>query len=878
MDESSPPPPFSPFGPEGQQTIQNMQGQAGVAAATTAAFNSPIQSSPGMSRFGPTNIRRVEVNMQQQQIQPGAGLQSPQDMSRSGMGGGPGGSMGAGGIGRPAGGPGFNPQQQQQQQQQQLQQLPPQQQQLAPDALRQVQQLQAMRRAEVHKIQQQQQLQRMRQQQQFAVNPRKTESALMQQQQQQAMPGRPLMNPRARAQQRPPLARPPSASQVASVHTFRLPDAIDAGGMSFPPVKDAGPVSNEPNGLLPFSCHCPGPHGDSEAMFPPLTEQDSMRVMELLPGQPGDPIKCQLHATNLREAACRYSALSYPWDGDTPDLTNAQIMCNSRHVAVKGNLYMALVRLRRQAVPVILWVDALCINQQDIAEKSNQVRRMSQIFQNACQVFVWLGPENMGHFHTPTALSGLCSIVNTWRQSQHKPNLPDVGYSVDPEQQDSMEEAPEELPPLANPDTFRLFLRSWFHRAWVIQEVALARSAKLLLGKYELPWDLVGLGASILRTNMDKINFQGLESCQTGILNAYFMYRVSRCQRYFDPLEFSFHQLLKLTRGFLCKDPKDRIYGILAIPTLTENTAAGEESGPFVIPDYSKTVEEAYRDVALKIINTTRALDILSSVQHDVSRTLDSTWVPDWQAILTMTLAPWTPSLDFNPAHGRVLEILTGKHRDHRHLTVRGIVADQISWISEPGLQTVSNAPPGMGPHPLLVRLATQPMDVVAEACMVLTSGKDWYGVPVSDRVIHQRDFLKMMLETRTTLDTFWDMGHVRPPPQQQVPTPNKDQIMDFGRQVNSGDQTRFLKAAESVADARRRFTTTSGRLGLGPLGMQVGDKVCILFGASVPFVLRKRQNGYSLIGECFVDKLMHGEALKDHGKEKGHEEWITLE
>lgn len=733
-------------------------------------------------------------------------------------------------------------------------------QQLPPEAIQQAQQLQAMRRAEVQKMQQQQR-------QQFA----NANASQLQNQSPPPLSASPVSVQSWGASQPSLPARSPSASQTASVNTFRLPDfnVEDAGGIAFPPamparLSDHAGLNSNP---APFTCQCQTPHGQSEPLYVDIHDHDVIRLLEILPGRSEDIITCRLHVTKLREALSRYSALSYSWEGDTPGLPDVQIICNSRHLNVKANLHKALVRLRRLHTSQIVWVDALCIRQDDIHEKSHQVGLMDQIFQAASQVLIWLGPENKSHFHTPTALSGLCAIVNAWRQRTQNPAL--IGqvcsYTIDPEHQARNPmgpENPQTLPLLGNPHTFRLFLRSWFHRTWVIQEVALARSVKVILDKYEIPWDVVGLGASIIRTNLDKINLQGQENCQTGILNAYFMYRISKCQGLFDRLEFTFHQLLKLTKGFHCKDPRDRVYGILSIPTITDNSELSDNKSPFIVPDYSKSTEEVYKDVAIKIIHTSRSLDILCSVQHDRTRMLKSTWVPDWHGSLNLTLAPWAASPDFMPSQGKVLELLTGKVRDYSQLVVRGNVAEEVIWVAEPGFPVQMQDPNTFGsPQQYLPKLAVQPPELVAEASQVLTSGKDWYGMPVQDRRLHQADFCKYMLETGTTLDAFWDLSHVKLPPSRSIQMLKPEEIGAFIQQIVPGDSVRFSKATECVVDARRRFITASGHLGLGPYGTQIGDKVAVLFGASVPFVLRKRTKGYALVGECFVEKMMHGEA-----------------
>jgi len=66
----------------------------------------------------------------------------------------------------------------------------------------------------------------------------------------------------------------------------------------------------------------------------------------------------------------------------------------------------------------------------------------------------------------------------------------------------------------------------------------------------------------------------------------------------------------------------------------------------------------------------------------------------------------------------------------------------------------------------------------------------------------------------------------------------------------------------------RRMFKTSHGYLGVGPEFMQPGDQICLVYGAGVPFVLRRRDNGgHLLVGESYVHGIMHGEGM-DIGKQ----------
>lgn len=71
-----------------------------------------------------------------------------------------------------------------------------------------------------------------------------------------------------------------------------------------------------------------------------------------------------------------------------------------------------------------------------------------------------------------------------------------------------------------------------------------------------------------------------------------------------------------------------------------------------------------------------------------------------------------------------------------------------------------------------------------------------------------------------------------------------------------------FYPAMIHWSRARRFASTSHGRLANIPIGAQAGDIVCIILGGSVPYVLRPQKDGYySLVGECYLHGLMHGEA-----------------
>ena len=113
------------------------------------------------------------------------------------------------------------------------------------------------------------------------------------------------------------------------------------------------------------------------------------RLLALQPGRYSDPICCSIRDSCL-DGNPKYDALSYTWgtrESRTP------IKVHGQAFNVTENLYAALQHLRQENEEMLLWVDALCINQSDLAEKSHQVQQMRQIYERATSVIAWLGVE-----------------------------------------------------------------------------------------------------------------------------------------------------------------------------------------------------------------------------------------------------------------------------------------------------------------------------------------------------------------------------------------------------------------------------------------------------------------------------------------------------
>ena len=185
--------------------------------------------------------------------------------------------------------------------------------------------------------------------------------------------------------------------------------------------------------------------------------QKEIRLLTLEPGAESDGFRCRLNTYSL-DAAPEYEALSYVW-GDPKDTWQITVDGSEFQATVK--LVQALWYIRSDETPRTLWVDAVCINQADDVEKSQQVRMMRNIYYRATSVVAWLGlpAEDTGWlFRLIKRLSGDFEL-----------HLPSARRDLGCESQSDLSDPSKFLIRLIHE-----FARGWFWRVWTVQEAVTA--------------------------------------------------------------------------------------------------------------------------------------------------------------------------------------------------------------------------------------------------------------------------------------------------------------------------------------------------------------------------------------------------------------------
>lgn len=222
-----------------------------------------------------------------------------------------------------------------------------------------------------------------------------------------------------------------------------------------------------------------------------------IRLLRIMPSDlENGLVQLQLKYSSLRDTP-NYRALSYVW-GD-PKVTNPVVL-DGKEVQVTINLEAALREIQRSVVAdchdlvaneVLFWIDALCINQQDNVEKGDQVQHMDAIYRQASSVSIWLGEADE---ETSMAFADLRFLASLAIKEGIRTNVDILqSYKIDKRDQALLrileQYMGEGKDHWAAVD--RLFRRSWWRRAWVVQEAILARVATVLCGTERLEWPII---------------------------------------------------------------------------------------------------------------------------------------------------------------------------------------------------------------------------------------------------------------------------------------------------------------------------------------------------------------------------------------------------
>jgi hypothetical protein len=539
----------------------------------------------------------------------------------------------------------------------------------------------------------------------------------------------------------------------------------------------------------------------------------------------------------LRPVLTEYNALSYVWGDES---NKKQIVVNEAIFYVTENLHAALTHLRTECQSLPIWVDAVCINQSNEKEKGNQLSQMNFVYRSAASVLVFLGSstestdlviDNINNFdsHTLTEevladASGVAGLIDIW-------------------------------------------LRPWFERVWVLQEVTMGRkhAVTFACGFKRLSWERLYEAMLIFIPWFKDELVKGPVSAQpkVGLLSQYLKQtgrslrsvseQIRRADdtlrlrhRYLEnKLDISLSFLLtKCLEGMKCSDERDRIYALAGISNDIDLLGPSSDY-------YKQCWHDLYADITRSLIKR-GFVDLLGLCRNQDTRL--PSWVPDWG----QKNFSWVP--DFRQNSLQTKRLFRASHntsvvlRDDllfysRILAIEGFEVDKLLRVGTrlAGVRDAFDL--------AAVRSRFEETELFLSHSMKYTSherNEASWRIPIGDleRVDFDHDTIRA---TNCSFEAYSDI---------------KTYLAQSINPVKMDKKYLLYILHMTGVPNTKPFLSIEGYVGLCPSEAQPDDIIFIPLGAQMPYVVRKLPGGnHQLIGEAYVHGIMDGALIAQNPK-----------
>lgn len=584
------------------------------------------------------------------------------------------------------------------------------------------------------------------------------------------------------------------------------------------------------------------PRHDYEALF----HDDYIRVCRLSPGVAEQPLQCELIEVPVHGCPLTYECLSYTW-GEQEQ--SHFISRGNGSIPITTTLHFALSQLRPAEGTRDLWVDQICINQTDIAERGRQVQMMADVYRNAEQVVIWLGEASKD---SDMAFKYVEQLSKAIKANEY------AGFDDEMMKKHGLP-GPGSKPWAA---FGALAQRPWFSRAWVVQEISVAKSATVHCGSLKLDWfDLV---TALLRTSAGASRHFGANLYHNGSPGERIGLMESSRQGKGRSNPF---KVFLFAKNCDATNDADKLYAFTSLANLGIKT------------DYLRSVEEIYTTFAINFIRKAQknvtyirsdyagrstAASIISGFLCNAGlltqRYRLPSWVPDW-SVRQCTKPFWTqktcPGYKLSYAAGG--DALGDCEIDNsRGLHISVMMVDEVARTTSVDLTDVRN-------------WSGKQLQQACSAWFTEASALAfWNG---------QSQYIAGGARNEAFIRTLVGDVDADGKPLGMNAAYAQERFQHFLRYINeqtcyvlfSPVKTDHVKERYAIVVAgtilgRSFFVTQQGFIGLGPYGMKSGDEVAVMLGGDVPLLVRKRGEGltgpeYDLMGECYLHGVMFGQA-----------------
>ncbi|KND87674.1 Heterokaryon incompatibility protein 6, OR allele [Tolypocladium ophioglossoides CBS 100239] len=446
--------------------------------------------------------------------------------------------------------------------------------------------------------------------------------------------------------------------------------------------------------------------------YPPLDpSKKAFRLVRLLPPRPPlipgayGTVRVEIIEVNVDATPC-YDALSYPWDVPAHlKAPNRQIIVEaeggSYRLCVYRPLELALLHLLANNFTTRpLFVDQICINQDNDAEKSHQVQLMRDIYAKCARTVVWLGPatrasaQYFDYVHE-IAHEGVMSRVMGPRLAHFMhvfDAVMDPSLEVNEEEREDRDDLLDMIRRFGHRfpvDGYADVLdRRWFNRLWIIQEACLAPVVVFVCGNHSLCFECFRAGAlfySLYNTHWVRGRSQATAQHEFRRRNAIFgktagLTRISQERRaihrrgtrqglYDLVLKYNINDDQAKIRSSLAED---RIFGLLGL-------AADDDPLRQRVRVRYKEVVQMYTEVAALLLE--QSIDTLLFTQFPKRTGNLPSWVPDWAMDLAVPVGYSALKEPVFAAGGPQDGARFQLDEASRRLTIRGVWVDSIARV-----------------------------------------------------------------------------------------------------------------------------------------------------------------------------------------------------
>ena len=626
----------------------------------------------------------------------------------------------------------------------------------------------------------------------------------------------------------------------------------------------------------------------------------------------GPHLHCEVFQASLDEISTSgqpmFMAVSYVC-GDQTRLR--RIGCGSGSVGVPQNAYEAMHHLRLNNRPRLIWLDYLCIKQNDDREKSHQVSMLHEIYAQA-HVVSWLGTgygmdlECMSYY--------MPLLAHIWTTTSRANPTLEFRETVDLFKANLAEyllsQATVKHPRYSGRRLAMFFTTGYFERVWTAQELILGKTSTCQIGDAIFSTAVIATAArmllylrndtlTVLDQDTDGFDSQPLET----VLSVYLQPAVHKHWIIDFVSKLRDLNIVEFFRRRSCSNPRDRIYGLRSLFA---------NPGTYIV-DYSLSIAETFADFTVHCMLNGNGIAVVNHNQREIDSSDEDdlpSWCPDWaDGGPKMGLEFTDEKSKYCGWHASGVQNFIHSRPSKLALSLKGLVVGRLSacrssplnwidfeddectelmWLDDSEnffhSQGITAAQDILGSvlrilDHVLVPKAMRTLGYRRPRCGNLP--EDPFGSPMYSGPAH-RDVEDGTLMYRD--DEF------------------SEEMCRLFRQTNPSDHLRDLMAAVYIAkvdpwlyeatgleiDPRipaddyariervlcqmlvhysrhtRLFATEHGMIGTGPNDLCEGDMVCILYGSDVPQILQHVGDGrYILVGACVVDGLMFGEGLE---------------